>query len=351
VAIVERFIEQQPAYPIFYNITRGNITSQGILLTRHFLSPLLKQVMLNGDVQRSLKGIYFQYPSDSHGDFFSSEDRALLHDLYKFAIPVYWVDQRSKKILKYMEHEDRGTGLFVPLDRIETFLQATVFGIYGSNLIEGQFNDELRKLLSGIIHLRQEVTHPLLKADTPLALITGGGPGAMAVGNRIAQELGLLSCANIMDFGAPESVVKEQCQNPYVEAKMTFRLDKLVERQAEFHLDFPLFLPGGSGTDFELALEEVRRKTGAATATPILLFGGPRHWKNKISPRFQLNRDSGTTAGSEWLSNCYYCINTAEEGLRVFQSYFRGTLPIGPHGPIYDEGFVDMTTTGIRGSR
>ena len=58
---------------------------------------------------------------------------------------------------------------------------------------------------------------------------------------------------------------------------MTYRLDKLVERQAEFNLDFPIFLPGGIGTDFEFALEEVRRKVGSVTITPILLLGEVAH--------------------------------------------------------------------------
>ena len=43
--------------------------------------------------------------------------------------------------------------------------------------------------------------------------------------------------------------------NPYIDAKVTYRLDRLVERQAEFHLDFPIFLMGGIGADFEYSLE------------------------------------------------------------------------------------------------
>ncbi len=298
-------------------------------------------MLLSNQVQRLLKGIYFQYPSHSFNNYFSAEDHALLHDLDKFGIPVYWVDESTHSILQYVQKRDFDSGMFVPLNQVDTYLKSTVFGIYGSNLFAGDFENELRKLMQGILDMRKEITHVKLSKDTPIALVTGGGPGAMEVGNRVAKELGILSCANIVDFRPKDgSVVNEQKANPYVEAKMTYRLDKLVERQAEFHLDFPIFLPGGIGTDFEYCLEEVRRKVGSVGATPIILFGNVDYWTRKITSRFQCNLETGTIKGSEWISNCFYCIETAEQGLKVFKEYFKGILAIGKSGPVYPEGFV-----------
>lgn len=339
--MAERYIQEQPSYPFLRAMEQGLITSQGVLLSRYFPSPLMKKMLLSNQVMRQLKGIYFQYPSRSFGEYFSHEDRSMLLDLAKFGIPVFWLDESTNRILQYVPKPNKDAGMFVPLDDVETFIKATSFGIYGSNLIESSFEEELEKLFSGLKALAQEVNHPLLNPSTPVALITGGGPGVMEVGNRVARKVGVLSCANVVDFsGRQMQAVREQKINPYIDAKMTYRLDRLVERQAEFNLDFPIFLHGGIGTDFEFCLEEVRRKIGASQATPVILFGTKDYWKDKITSRFQRNLKEGTITGSEWVSNCFFCVSDAKAALKVYKHYFEGSLRIGKGQPFYEDGFV-----------
>ena len=342
--LVQNYIEQQPCYLFLKHIEEGLITSQGILLTRYFPSPLMKRMLLSSSIQRCLKGIFFKYPSLTYGNFFSHEDRSLLLDLASFGIPVYWVDETTRKVLVYTPKPGKDSGMFVPEPLVDTFVRSTTFGIYGSTLVTGAFEEELTALLKGVIQMRSLVNHPLLNANTPIALVTGGGPGIMEVGNRVAERIGILSCANIVDFRNSSNLnIQEQAQNSYIEAKMTYRLDHLVERQAEFHLDFPIILPGGFGTDFEQCLEEVRRKVGSIVPTPVLLFGDPHFWQQKITPRFQANLKLGTIKGSEWVSNCFYCIQNAAQGVKIYEQYFSGTLPIGLEYPVIPDGFVIMS--------
>lgn len=341
--LAEKYIEQQPCYPFLKSIQDGLITSQGILLTRYFPSPFMKRLFLSDLVQRSLQAIYFQFPSLTHGNYFSHEDRSFLLDLAKFGISAYWVDLTSNAVLQYVPKPGKDTGMFVPLPLVDDFVRATIFGIYGSALVSGNFAKELSELLRGLQEMKATFNHPMLNSMTPLALVTGGGPGVMEVGNRVAKRLGILSCADIVEFStSPRLNVKEQEENPYIEAKMTYRLDRLIERQAEFNLDFPIILPGGFGTDFEQSLEEVRRKTGAASPTPILLFGDKHYWKRKITARFTVNREIGTIAQSEWISNCFYCVQSAKQGLKVYRDYFAHTLPIGPAAPTSPDGFITV---------
>lgn len=332
--MVQEYIQTQPSYPFLKAIESGLITSQGVLFSRYFPSPLMKKMLLGDIVQTSLKGIYFEQPSQTHGKYFSHEDRSTLLDLAKFAIPVFWADKSCGKILQYAPKPDKDTGMFVPRDKVDDFIKSTIFGVYGSTLIELIFEEELEKILAGILDLQKQTNHPLLNHQRPLSLITGGGPGVMEVGNRVAKKLNILSCANIVDFSGIE-----QEENPYIDAKMTYRLDKLIERQGEFNLDFPIFLIGGFGTDFEFALEQVRRKVGIGIPTPVLLLGPRDYFRDKITPHFKRNLLTGTIAGSEWVSNCFYCAETAEGALKVYRDYFSGKLPIGEDFPPAPEGF------------
>ncbi|PWV21792.1 hypothetical protein C3747_1g834 [Trypanosoma cruzi] len=342
--IAQQAVYQECEYSILSAIAAGDITSDGVLMTRYFPSPSLKSLILSCSVGKKVRAIFFTKASRHHGQFFSQEDSGLLCDLNTFGILVFYVDEAHGEIYQFIRRQDRDCGVFVPVERRQEYLLATFFGVYGSNLMQGDFEAELRFLFNGILRLRQYCNHPLLNPGKTLALVTGGGPGAMEVGNRVAKSLGILSCGLFVDFGSlshkPGATINEQRNNPYIEAFMTYRSNKLVERQSDFNLDFPIFLTGGIGTDFEYALEEVRRKVSSVPPNPVILFGTLEHFKNKITGRYQENLRSGTIKGSEWICSIPWLVTTGAEALEIYKRFFNGQLPVGPGHPLNDLGFV-----------
>jgi predicted Rossmann-fold nucleotide-binding protein len=341
---VTRYIKAQCEYPVLSAIDVGDVTGEGVLLTKFFPSPSMKSLLLSLAVTRKVRAVVFSAVSRSYGFFFSAEDRNMLVDLDSFGICVYYFSAESKALYQFTRRVDCDVGMFVPTKRRDEYLRATFLGVYGSNLVAGDLEAELETLLMGLLELRKTCGHELLNPGRPLAVVTGGGPGAMEVGNRVAKRLGILSCGMIVDFGSltrkPGATINEQKQNQFVEAFMTYRPEKIVERQADFHLDIPIFLTGGIGTDFEYALEEVRRKVCTTPPNPMILFGDT--WPSKITHRFQTNLAAGVIKGSEWIANVPFVVEGGMQALKVLTSFFEGTLPVGPKHPSNDLGYVNV---------
>ncbi len=338
---LKEYLSAQSVYVIAHAMQEGNITSQGVILSNFLPNPLLKNLLLNDRVTRCLHAVYFRSPSQKHGEYFSHDDRSMLYDLARASVQVFWVDFNYNLVLKYVLREGVDYGLFVPLNKEKEFLKATFFGVYGSRLKDPEATEELYKVFKGLIEMKQSLDHDKLNPDTPLAITTGGGPGVMAMGNKIASDLGILSVGHAVDFTKPhEDEVIEEAMNPYIQAKMTYRLEHLFVRQSEFNLDFPIFFEGGIGTDFEFVLEQLRTQVAIKTPAPILLFGPPAYWKEKITHSFQINRESGTIRGSEWVSNTFYCVQNSEQALQTYYRFFTNRLAIGRDAPANNNGFV-----------
>ncbi|CRI74758.1 Transporter [Chlamydia trachomatis] len=55
---------------------------------------------------------------------------------------------------------------------------------------------------------------------------------------------------------------------------------------------------------------------------------------------YEINLKAGTIRGSEWISNCLYCITSPEAGIAVFEQFLAGELPIGYDYPPAPDGLV-----------
>ncbi|WP_154017912.1 hypothetical protein [Candidatus Protochlamydia phocaeensis] len=57
----------------------------------------------------------------------------------------------------------------------------------------------------------------------------------MEAANKAAKATGILSAARMV-------FMSEAHPNPYVEARMPDQMSEMIHRQADFHLDFPIFV-------------------------------------------------------------------------------------------------------------
>jgi uncharacterized protein (TIGR00730 family) len=121
----------------------------------------------------------------------------------------------------------------------------------------------------------RELARRLGKAG--FAIITGGGPGAMAAANRGAQEAGAPSIG--LDIELPH----EQALNPYVDDNLGLTLHYFFTRKVLFVRYASAFVcfPGGFGTLDELFEVLTLRQTGKIAAFPIVLVG-KTYWQGLI---------------------------------------------------------------------
>ena len=86
----------------------------------------------------------------------------------------------------------------------------------------------------------------------------------MEVGNRVAKNSTSSPAPTSSTSAQDKSVVNEQKQNPYIDAKMTYRLDRLVERQANFSSTSP----SSSQAESAWTLNTPSKKSAAKPAAP-----------------------------------------------------------------------------------
>ncbi len=321
--LLDRFINEQCETPILEALQHKEISSEGVLFVTYLPSFFLRGLLFERQVRTKIKRIYFLNPSQKTPGYFSHADRSLLLDLNAYGIEVFWYDRSSAKLLQFCERVLDYTGIFLPPHRIEEYQKALTIGVYGSSCVSKEIEPDIKTILLGLT---------ALASPKPLAVSTGGGPGVMGIANKVAYDLGILSLAHLCNFSF-------EPMNPHLDGKMTYRIEKMIERQAEFLVKFPIFFIGGFGSDLELALEIVGRQVGSYEITPILLFGEADYWEKKISDRFTLNRETGTLREGVYLSNSLIQVATGAEAVEVYTRYFSNQLTLGPAGRIYGRGF------------
>lgn len=145
------------------------------------------------------------------------------------------------------------------------------------------------------------------------AVITGGGPGIMAAGNRGAAEAGGKS------IGLSIVLPREQAPNRWITPELSFRFHYFGIRKMHFLLRARALavFPGGFGTLDELFETLTLVQTGKIRRLPILLFHRA-FWDRVI--RFEALAEEGLIDRADL--DLITFVETAEEGVEAIRAFY-----------------------------
>ena len=154
--------------------------------------------------------------------------------------------------------------------------------------------------------------------DTPIYVVTGGGPGIMEAGNRGAFEV------NGKSIGLNIVLPHEQAPNPYITPELCFQFHYFALRKMHFLMRSIALVcfPGGFGTLDELFETMTLIQTGKCRRRPILLFGRD-FWTRLIN--FDLLIETGMIGAND--VHLFRFVETAEEAWSCLEAEYGFDLP------------------------
>ena len=149
--------------------------------------------------------------------------------------------------------------------------------------------------------------------DTPIYVVTGGGPGIMEAGNRGAFECGGKS------IGLNIVLPHEQAPNPYITPELCFQFHYFAMRKMHFLMRSIglVCVPGGFGTLDELFEVLTLQQTGKIRRRPVVLVGRD-FWQRLLD--FEWLVETGMISPGD--QHLFHLAETAEEAWAVLESYF-----------------------------
>jgi uncharacterized protein (TIGR00730 family) len=172
------------------------------------------------------------------------------------------------------------------------------------------------------------VTERSRTLESPIYVVTGGGPGIMEAGNRGAHEVGGKS------IGLNIVLPHEQAPNPYITPELCFQFHYFGLRKMHFLMRSIglVCFPGGFGTLDELFETMTLVQTKKSRARPILLFGR-EFWDKLID--FQHLVDMGMISPEDL--GLFHYVETAEEAWARLSEHYGFDLPQTTTGEYADD--------------
>lgn len=162
------------------------------------------------------------------------------------------------------------------------------------------------------------VTEKSRTLETPIYVVTGGGPGVMEAGNRGAYEVGGKS------IGLNIVLPHEQAPNPYITPELCFQFHYFGLRKMHFLMRSIglVCFPGGFGTLDEMFEALTLMQTGKCRRRPVLLFGR-EFWTRLID--FDVLIDTGMISPQD--VGLFRFVETAEEAWELLAAEYGFDLP------------------------
>jgi len=165
------------------------------------------------------------------------------------------------------------------------------------------------------------VTERTANHDTPVLVVTGGGPGIMEAGNRGAYEVGGQS------IGLNIVLPHEQAPNPYITPELCFQFHYFALRKMHFLMRSIglVCFPGGFGTMDELFEVLTLQQTGKVRRRPVVLVGR-EFWSRLVD--FEWLVETGMISpGDERL---FHLVDTADEAWEILCGHYGFGDPASP---------------------
>jgi len=284
---------------ILYDLPAG---SRATLLLGYFPNLVEHTAICQAALEKKIERIVFRRASYEHGSFLSSRDHGRLADYATLGLEVFWCHDERKHVVT---HVFRGLrGYFMEPHTVDRFKSSLIFAAYGSSkpLADAEMA-KVRRLIENL--------HGLFGDD--IAIMTGGGPGAMQQTTDMAQARGMLVGASFIE-------TVDQRTNKTAEFYQTFQGRSRQARQRWFEVaSFHLFFMGGVGTLEEVGLTLTDMKLGVIERSPLVFFGrhdGDHYWEH-LHRQFATMVEVGRAP--DWLTENVLVTDEPDEVARFYK--------------------------------
>lgn len=225
-------------------------------LVADFFPNLFEHIEILARLTRvKLRRIVFRKASRLNPFFLSTDAHARLEMYHQLGIDVYWMNDGLDDLFVHVYKKEHG--FFVREEEARRFQTSTILAFYGSAVSMEDGNARA---------IRELVVRMVEFFGPNVALLTGGGGGAMGLANAAAKEKNCLTGASFLELEA-------QPPNTGVDFFNTFTENSRHNRQKWFQVaDFCVFGMGGVGTLEETGIELCNLKLGIRPRVPYVFF-------------------------------------------------------------------------------